>query len=186
MDELATFAVDKNPSVKQQTLHFISRSLRTTTSPPTKTDLGALTPLLLKSLEDSAEPVRAAAAEALGTLVKCVGERALGGAVDGLDDGRKAKVREQAELAVVKVRPGTGAPATKPPPAAAAPAKPKPVRRSPRVWKGAVLMSVVGRTEARGREQREREPDARRVARAHGESSACAAHGASCFPSHIC
>ncbi|KAL8281038.1 hypothetical protein RQP46_006717 [Phenoliferia psychrophenolica] len=128
-DELSTFALDKNPSVRQQTLLFLARSLRSTTSLPTKSDLATLSPLLLKSLEDSGEPVRAAAAEALGTLVKCVGERALGGIVDGLDDGRKAKVREQAESAVVKkpmaaaANPALDSPGPPPPKASAPPAR---------------------------------------------------------------
>lgn len=127
LEEISTFAAGKNPSVKVSTLQFVSRSLGTTTVPPSKTDIAALTPVLLKALEDSQEPVRVAGIEALGILVKCVGERALGGAVDVLDDGRKAKVREQAETAVVKVRPGmpSGGGAAKPPAPAAG--KPKPV-----------------------------------------------------------
>ncbi|KAK4692439.1 hypothetical protein P7C70_g9129, partial [Phenoliferia sp. Uapishka_3] len=102
LEEIATFSVEKNPSVKQQTFSFLTRSLRTTTISPSKSDISSLTPLLLKALEDSQEPVRSAAVDALGTLAKCVGERALAGAVEGLDEGRRAKVREKMEEATVK------------------------------------------------------------------------------------
>lgn len=89
-----------------------------------------------KSLEDSNEPVRAAAAEALGTLMKVVGERAMGGKVEELDELRRVKVKEAFEKAVTKCRngaSGAGVPAPKAAAAAPAPqpsAKPKPVSGS--------------------------------------------------------
>ncbi|KAM0755289.1 ARM repeat-containing protein [Meredithblackwellia eburnea MCA 4105] len=134
LPDISTFVADKNPSIKQSTLSFITRSLSRTTVPPSKSDISTLIPLLITGLGDSTEPVRAGAAEAMGTLVKCVGERALGGAVDGLDDSRKQKVKEAEEKAVVKVRPGMsvtgGGGAAKPPPAAVRP-KPKPAPPAP-------------------------------------------------------
>ncbi|KAI5480254.1 microtubule associated protein [Pseudohyphozyma bogoriensis] len=131
-EEVLTSLKDKNPSVKAETLKFYTRSLKTTTVAPTKTDLPELTAAFSKALEDSQEPIRVAAAEAMGTMMKVVGERAFGGSLDGLDDLRKAKVMEWFEKAEVKYKAGAA-----PPPAAsragppaggggAAPLRPKP------------------------------------------------------------
>lgn len=65
----------------------------------------------------------------MGLLMKIVGERAFGPALDGMDDMRKAKVKEWYEKAEIKIKAGAparggGAPAS----AAAAPAA-KPVAK---------------------------------------------------------
>lgn len=58
--------------------------------------------------------------------MKVVGERALGGQIEGLDELRKTKVMEAFEKAEVRCK--SGAPSRAAPPPAAAPvAKPKPV-----------------------------------------------------------
>lgn len=89
--------------------------------------------MMRKNLEDSSEPVRAAAAECLGTLMKVAGERAMGGKVDELDELRRQRVKDAFEKAVTKYRNGASATGTAPkavsaapapPPAAAAKAKP--------------------------------------------------------------
>jgi len=74
-------------------------------------------------VSDSYEPVRNASAEALGTLMKIIGERGLNAYLEGMDDLRKARVKEYFETAQVKAK------ATKPPPASAAAAKPTPKAR---------------------------------------------------------
>ncbi|KAK4053177.1 hypothetical protein OIV83_001912 [Microbotryomycetes sp. JL201] len=108
-EEVTTFAKDKNPSVKEQTIRWYTRCLKTTSSPPTKSDTDSIFDVLKKALEDSNEPVRAAAADCLGTLMKVVGERALAGRVDELDDLRKAKVKEAFQSAVIKLKAGAAA-----------------------------------------------------------------------------
>lgn len=125
--DIILYAGDKNPSVKCETLKFYARCLRTSTSAPSKSDLVPLTDLHIKALSDSAEPVRAAAAEGLGILVKIFGERAFGGAIDALDDLRKSKVKEAADAAVVKCKAGAPAPAARSTPVELVMAKPKPV-----------------------------------------------------------
>ncbi|KAG8879893.1 Microtubule-associated protein, microtubule dynamics during spindle orientation [Tulasnella sp. 331] len=108
----------KNPQVKEGTAKFLARCLSTTKVPPAKGDLKPMAETLASLLEDGFEPVRAAAAEGLGSLLKIVGERQLNPFLDPLDDLRKAKVKEAAEKATVKYKAG-GAPPPKP----SAPAK---------------------------------------------------------------
>ncbi|KAG8914017.1 Microtubule-associated protein, microtubule dynamics during spindle orientation [Tulasnella sp. 408] len=114
----------KNPQVKEGTAKFLARSLSTTRIPPAKGDVKPMSELLVTLLEDGYEPVRAAAAEGLGTLLKIVGERQLNPVIDPLDDLRKAKVKEAFEKATVKCKAGAAPPAPKAaPPAAKAPPK---------------------------------------------------------------
>ena len=125
IEDIALFSKHKNPSVKAETLKWLVRCLKITTTPPPKNDNTALMASLLPALEDSGEPVRVAAAEALGTLMKCVGERALQGQIEPLDGLRKEKVMEWFEKAVVKCKAGA-------PPSRAAIAPPAPVAVKPK------------------------------------------------------
>ncbi|GAA5933192.1 hypothetical protein JCM3775_002563 [Rhodotorula graminis] len=130
-EDVATFAKDKNPSVKANTLAFYTRCLCATPSPPPKADLASLIEAFKVALTDSDAAVRAAAADALGSLSKVLGERVFGGLVGEMDPLRKEKVTEAAEKAVTKCRNGVtagakpAAAARAPAPAAAA-APPKP------------------------------------------------------------
>lgn len=125
-----TFAKDKNPSIKAETIKWYTRSLKVTPIPPSRADIDALIEVLKLALGDSGAPVREAAGEALGTLMKVVGERAMGGKVEELDEIRKGKVKEAFDKAETKCRNGipSGAGARSAPPAApaAAPAPPPP------------------------------------------------------------
>lgn len=133
VEDVTAFAKHKNPQVKEQLFKFLIRSLKATRAAPSlKTDLKPLTDALLSGIEDSFEPVRSAAAEGLGTLSQILGERALGPTLEGLDEIKKAKVKDFAEKAEVKYRPGAGGPpagvsaAAKPAaPRAVAPPQPK-------------------------------------------------------------
>ncbi|BGP23073.1 microtubule associated protein [Rhodotorula toruloides] len=137
-EDVATFAKDKNPSVKASTLSFYTRCLASTPSPPPKNDLPQLIEVSKKALEDSDVGVRAAAADALGTLMKVIGDRAFNALIGEMDPLRKEKVNEAAEKAVTKCKNGVGAggggsaPARSAPLAAAAPPKPKPLSRPAR------------------------------------------------------
>ncbi|TIA75270.1 hypothetical protein E3P91_00530 [Wallemia ichthyophaga] len=135
MDDITTYAKHKNPQVKQGTLQFLVRALKSTKAPPTQSEQKDIGAVCTATLEDSFEPVRAASAESLGTLMKIVGERAMNPIVESLDGQRKGKVMEFYEKAEVKAKPGfkpkaaaVSAPALKaaPPkqPAAAPPRKP--------------------------------------------------------------
>jgi protein STU2 len=100
----------KNPQVKAESLRFLIRCLRTTPSPPNKAETQIVGEAAIKLLGDTAEPVRAAAQEALGTLMKIVGERAMIQFLDPVDDIRKAKIREFFEKAEVKAKQRTAPP----------------------------------------------------------------------------
>src|SRR5437762_129553 len=94
----------KNPQVKTETLRFLVRCLRTTPFAPLKGETTIIGENCTKLLNDTFEPVRNAAAEALGTLMKIVGERAMIQFLDGVDDIRKAKIKESFEKAEIKAR----------------------------------------------------------------------------------
>lgn len=108
------------------------RCLRTTTAPPPKSDLPSLLESFKKTLEDSDAAIRAASADALGTMMKVIGERAFLGLVGEVDALRMEKVKESFEKAETKCRDGRSA-GSKPPAAKAAPsaASSKPKARPP-------------------------------------------------------
>ncbi|GAA94578.1 uncharacterized protein L969DRAFT_20384 [Mixia osmundae IAM 14324] len=124
LPDLATYIKHKVPAVKEQTARLIGRTLAKTLSLPSPGDTKTLAALLVNAMEDSCEPLRAAAAEALGILLKLVGERPLAATIDGLDDIRKKKVRAAHDEAVIAYK-GTGA---KSAPAVAPAARAQPVR----------------------------------------------------------
>lgn len=89
--------------MKEQAYKWLIRCLQTsTTALSSQADLKPLSDCLLLGLEDSFEPVRSAAAESFGTLVKMIGDRPLSKALEGLDDIRKAKIKEFATNAKVR------------------------------------------------------------------------------------
>jgi cytoskeleton-associated protein 5 len=100
----------KNPQVKEGTLKFLTRCLATSTQAIPPTQIKPVSEALATLLEDSAAGARDEAAVALGTLMKMVGERPLGPAMEGLADVRRVKVQEAFEKAVVKAKAGSGGP----------------------------------------------------------------------------
>ncbi|KAG8968617.1 Microtubule-associated protein, microtubule dynamics during spindle orientation [Tulasnella sp. 419] len=119
-EEIFNTLKSKNPQVKEGTTKFLVRALATTRISPGKNDVKPLADTLVSLMEDSYEPVRAAAAEGLGTLMKIVGERMLNPTLEPLDDLRKSKVKEAFDKATVKCKFGAAPPAPKaaaPPPA---------------------------------------------------------------------
>lgn len=123
LDEIQEGMKNKNPQVKTESLRFLVRCLRTTPFTPTKGEIHVIGESCTKLLADTYEPVRAAAQEALGTLMKIVGERQMVQFLDGVDDIRKAKIKEFFEKAEIKAR-------ARPEPKAAAP-KGKPAAGGP-------------------------------------------------------
>ncbi|EJD44042.1 ARM repeat-containing protein [Auricularia subglabra TFB-10046 SS5] len=116
---------NKSPQVKEGTVKFIHRCLMNATKPPAPPQVKPLADALATLLSDSTEGVRDVAAQAMGCLMKIVGERAMNPILEPLDDLRKAKVKENFEKATVKCKAGSAAPPkpAAPPPAAAAPKK---------------------------------------------------------------
>lgn len=117
----------------------MTRALRTTRDFPSKAESKNVAEASAKLLSDTSGPVRDSAAEAMGTLMKILGERQMNPFLDGLDDIRKAKIKEFFETAEVKAKekPKPVAPPPPPPATAKAPgkrvAKPgaKPAKKAP-------------------------------------------------------
>lgn len=135
VDDVSTYSKHKNPQIKQGTLLFVVRCLKNTKVPPTTSEQKEIGSICVGAMEDSFEPVRAASAESLGTLMKIIGERAMNPILEGLDNPRKSKINEFYEKAEVKVKAGAFKPKVAPnqksfaPPAKPAPA-PAPTKKS--------------------------------------------------------
>ena len=113
---------NKNPQVKEGACKFLTYCLSTSRQAISPPQVKPVSEALVSLLEDSYAGARDEAANAFGTLMKMVGERALGAVMDGLADVRKAKVKEAYEKATVKAKVGATAP-PKPPPAKVSPKK---------------------------------------------------------------
>jgi cytoskeleton-associated protein 5 len=104
LEEIQEGMKHKNPQVKTETLRFLVRCLRTTPLTPLKPEIATIGESTVKLLGESFAPTRDAAAEALGTLTKIIGERAMIQYLEGVDDLRKAKIKEFFEKAEIKAR----------------------------------------------------------------------------------
>lgn len=104
LEETLGFLPHKNPQVKLETVKFLIRSLRKTREVPSKAEVKLIAEAATKLLTESTEVMRSGGAEILGTLMKIMGERPMGPYLDGLDDIRKAKIKEYFDTAVVKAK----------------------------------------------------------------------------------
>lgn len=96
---------NKNPNVKMETASFLARAFTKTL--PTilnKKLLKAIVTALLKTLNESDPAVRDASAEAIGTAMKLVGEKAIGPYLMDVDPLKLAKIKECCEKAVITVK----------------------------------------------------------------------------------
>ncbi|KAK7733304.1 hypothetical protein SLS53_008201 [Cytospora paraplurivora] len=118
LEDILAFLVHKNPQVKEGTMKFLVRCLRTTKDVPSKPEIGQVVDTAKKLLAESSPALRDGGAEILGTIMKIIGERAMGPHLEGLDDIRKTKIKEYFEAAEVKAK---EKPKPKPAPAAKAP-----------------------------------------------------------------
>ena len=116
LEETIGFLLNKNPQVKLETIKFLVRCLRTTRDVPAKPEQKSIADAATKLLTESTEPLRAGGAEILGILMKIIGERAMNPHLEGLDDIRKAKIKEYFDTAEVKAK---EKPKAAPPPAKA-------------------------------------------------------------------
>jgi cytoskeleton-associated protein 5 len=124
LEETLEFLKHKNPQVKEGTMKFLIRCLKTTRVAPTKSEVASISEAGKKLLSESSEVLRSGGAEVLGTLMKIMSERAMGPHLEGLDDIRKTKIKEYFETAEVKAKDKP-----KPPPAAAPRSAPAPTTR---------------------------------------------------------
>ena len=122
LEDILEFLKHKNPQVKAETLKLLVRSLKTTRDAPSAPETKSIAEASTKLLTESTEATRAGGAEALGTLMKITGERAMAPYMDSVEDNRKPKVKEYFEAAQVKAK---SKPKAAPPPPKAAPATQK-------------------------------------------------------------
>ncbi|KAJ5174327.1 uncharacterized protein N7482_000204 [Penicillium canariense] len=104
LEEILEYLKHKNPQVKQETVKFLIRCLRTTRTVPAKPEIKSIADAGTKLLTESTEAIRSGGAEILGTLMKILGERAMNPYLDGLDEIRKTKIKEYFETAEVKAK----------------------------------------------------------------------------------
>ncbi|XP_076289585.1 msps cytoskeleton-associated protein 5 isoform X1 [Lasioglossum baleicum] len=96
---------NKNPAVKSETAAYLARCFSHT--PPqslNKKLLKAYTAALLKTLNESDPTVRDASADALGTAMKLVGEKAMTPFITDIDNLKMTKIKECADKAVIHVK----------------------------------------------------------------------------------
>ncbi|KAI1262416.1 ARM repeat-containing protein [Xylariaceae sp. FL1019] len=121
LEDILAFLGHKNPQVKEGTMKFLVRCLCATRDVPSKQEVTSIVEAAKKLLSESSEGLRSGGAEVLGTVMKILGERAMNPHLEGLDDIRRAKVREYFEKAEVKAK-DKPKPKPAPAPAARAPA----------------------------------------------------------------
>ncbi len=124
LEDITAYLVHKNPQIKEGTMKFLVRCLRTTRDVPSKQEIATIVDSAKKLLSESSEGLRAGGAETLGTIMKIIGERAMNPHLEGLDDIRKTKIKEFYETAEVKAK---DKPKPPPPAARAPPGGPKKV-----------------------------------------------------------
>lgn len=122
LEDILEFLKHKNPQVKSETLGFLIRCLKTTREAPAKPEVKSIADAATKLLTESTEATRTGGAEALGTLMKIMGERQMQQYLEGLDDIRKTKIKEYCDAAVVKAK-DKPKPVAPPPKAAPPPQK---------------------------------------------------------------
>lgn len=128
LEDILEFLKHKNPQVKAETLRFLIRCLKTTREAPSKPETKSIAEAATKLLTESTEATRSGGAEVLGTLMKIMGERAMGPYMEGLDEIRKTKIKEYFDAAEVKAK-DKPKPVAPPPKAAAPAAQKKPMAK---------------------------------------------------------
>lgn len=104
LEEVLEFMGHKTPQVKIETAKFLTRCLSTTKGMPKPGEIKSMVTASIKLLSDTQEPVRSAAAEVLGVVMKLIGERAMNPYLENIDDIKKAKITEFFNTAEVKAK----------------------------------------------------------------------------------
>ncbi|KAG4301746.1 hypothetical protein PCANB_001659 [Pneumocystis canis] len=105
LDDILEFSKHKNPQIRTEVLLFLVRCLKSTCIYPKSSEIKLVVESCKGLLSDTFEPVRNSSAEVMGTLMKIMGERHMNSILNGVDDLRKAKIKEYFESAEVKVKP---------------------------------------------------------------------------------
>lgn len=102
LDETLNGMRHKTPQVKISATDYLRRCLANTRNPPKRSQIDAIMETGVKLLGESQEPIRQAATDMIGTLMKITGERELSGFLEKVDDNRLAKVKAAHDKAEVK------------------------------------------------------------------------------------
>lgn len=102
-DEVFTTMTHKNPQVKLEGVQFLIRSIQVTKKVPAKAEIKLLSENLVKLIDDADGGIRESATEALGTLMRLVGERPMAALIDKVDASRAVKIKEYFTTAQVKL-----------------------------------------------------------------------------------
>ncbi|GMM33679.1 Stu2 protein [Saccharomycopsis crataegensis] len=104
-DTIGVLQKSKIPKVKEEVHKFLTKCLSKTPVIPTQGEIEMIMNQSIKTSADSQAPVRNAAQETIGTLMKVVGERPLNQYMDKFDDIKRKKIKEFFEKAEVSVKP---------------------------------------------------------------------------------
>lgn len=107
LDDALNGVKHKTPQIKISSMSYLLKCLTLTKTVPKPTQVDQIMDVGAKNLSDPQEPVRQAATELIGTLMKIVGDRELKKLLANIDENRLSKVRavyEQVEVAVTKVK----------------------------------------------------------------------------------
>ncbi|KFH73222.1 hypothetical protein MVEG_00443 [Podila verticillata NRRL 6337] len=115
LEESGANVAHKNPQIRAEVIKLQVQRLKEIKIVPNKAEIKNGCELLVKAFDDGDAAVREATAEALGTLMKCCGEKPLLAFLEKLDTVKMGKVKEYSEKAVVKAK---AAPVAAPPPKA--------------------------------------------------------------------
>lgn len=136
LEEALAGTKNKTPAVKIALIDFLQRCLAATPVAPSRTEIDTIMTQGVKLLSELLEPVRQAATQMIGTLMKITGERELNAFLEGVDDNRKAKVKKFFETVEVnakcKAAAAAPAPNSRAPPSATRPAAPLARAQPPR------------------------------------------------------
>lgn len=88
------------PKVKEEGFRFVAKCLKNVEVMPEKEEIALIMTPCIKGSTDGQVAVRNAAQEAIGVLMKVVGERRLAQHLEGIDESRMKKIREFSEVEV--------------------------------------------------------------------------------------
>lgn len=104
LEEILENLKHKNPQVKEGTMKFLTRCLKTTREAPSKQEVSSIAEAAKKLMAESSEILRSGGAEVLGTVMKIMGERCMAPYLESIDDIRKTKIKEYFDAAEVKAK----------------------------------------------------------------------------------
>ncbi|CAX40427.1 microtubule-associated protein, putative [Candida dubliniensis CD36] len=97
LDEAINGMKLKTPQNKIASANFVKRCLSSTKVPPKTSEIDAIMEIGIKLLSESQEPIRQAATEMIGTLMKITGPRELNPFLEKVDENRKNKINDYYE-----------------------------------------------------------------------------------------